>query len=101
MRAPDENPLGNLRDWRAVGEATGLGCSVVASLILFIGGGVLLDNWIGTLPIFTLVGVVLGLVTAGYLLYELAVSAGSARRRTRPSAREDAERRLEPDEQEQ
>ncbi len=57
---------------RAVGVATGLGCSIVAALILCIGGGVWLDSRFGTSPILTLIGVVLGLVVAGYQLWELA-----------------------------
>lgn len=56
----------------AVGAASGLGCSVVASLIVFIGGGVFLDRALGTEPILILVGVALGLIAAGYQLYELA-----------------------------
>jgi putative F0F1-ATPase subunit (Ca2+/Mg2+ transporter) len=42
------------------------------ALILCIGGGVLLDRQFGTSPVFTLVGVALGLMTAGYQLWELA-----------------------------
>jgi F0F1-type ATP synthase assembly protein I len=61
------------QDWRAIGAASGMGCSVVASLLLCIGGGILLDKWLGTLPIFTLVGVGFGLAVSGYLLYQLAV----------------------------
>jgi len=70
-----QNPLGDTteRDLQAVGAATGLGCTVVVSLLLCIGGGVLLDSWLGTAPVFVLIGVALGLFTAGYLLYELAV----------------------------
>ncbi len=70
-----ENPLGNAsqRDLQAVGAATGLGCTVVVSLLLCIVGGVLLDNWLGTSPVLVLIGVALGMATAGYLLYELAV----------------------------
>lgn len=55
----------------AVGAATGLGCSVVVSLIVCIGGGVLLDQAIDSAPLFTLLGVLLGLVAAGYQLWEL------------------------------
>lgn len=80
-RPPRRSP----RDWQAIGTATGLGFSVVISLILCIGSGVLLDQWLGTAPWLTLVGVVLGLATAGYLLYEL-VSLG---RPTRPGKRRD------------
>jgi F0F1-type ATP synthase assembly protein I len=58
-------------DVRAAGVAAGLGCSIVVSLILFIGGGVFLDRWLDTEPIFILIGVGLGLIVAGYQLYEL------------------------------
>jgi ATP synthase protein I len=69
-----ENPLGGTkRDWQAVGAASGLGCTVVVSLLLCIGGGIFLDRWLETSPIFTLSGMMLGLITAGYTLYELAV----------------------------
>ena len=68
----DRPPRGQ-QDWRAIGAASGIGCSVVASLLLCIGGGILLDKWLGTLPIFTLVGVGFGLAVSGYLLYQLAV----------------------------
>jgi ATP synthase protein I len=70
------NPLGtqeSQRDWQAVGIASGLGCSVVVSLLLCVGGGILLDRWLGTEPILLFVGLVLGLGAAAYSLYELAV----------------------------
>lgn len=75
-----ENPLGGTqRDWQAVGVASGLGCTVVVSLLLCIGGGIILDRWLDTSPIFTLSGMVLGLIAAGYSIYELAV-LGSPKR---------------------
>lgn len=61
------------RDIRAIGTAASLGFSMVATLVLMIGGGVLLDRWLDTSPVFTLIGVALGLVAAGYQLYELAL----------------------------
>ena len=57
----------------AAGVASGLGCSIVVTMILLIGGGVALDQWAGTTPLFTLLGVALGLVAAGYQLYELTL----------------------------
>jgi len=71
----EKNPLesGTQRDWRAIGAASGIGCTVVVSLLICIGGGVLLDRWLGTEPIGVLSGVALGLIAAGYALYELAV----------------------------
>ncbi len=72
------------QDWRAIGAASGLGCSIVASLLLCIGGGILLDRWLGTSPVLTLVGVVVGLVVSGYLLYKLAVMDPPRRPSIRP-----------------
>jgi len=63
----------------AVGVATGLGCSVVVSLVGLIGGGLLLDEVTGSTPVFTLVGVALGLVVAGYQLYELTLIGARGR----------------------
>lgn len=63
----------NDRDVRAIGTAAGLGFSLVTSLVLLIGGGVWLDRWQDTSPVFTLIGVALGLIAAGYQLYELAL----------------------------
>ena len=56
----------------AAGVAAGLGCSIVVSVIVLVGGGVVIDDWLGTSPIFTLVGVALALLSSGYQLYELA-----------------------------
>jgi F0F1-type ATP synthase assembly protein I len=64
-QTPDQHEL------RVIGVATGLGCSIVVALVLCIGGGVLLDRQFGTSPIFTLLGVALGLATAGYQLAKL------------------------------
>jgi F0F1-type ATP synthase assembly protein I len=71
----DENPLDARmrRDWRIVGAATGIGCTIVVSLLLCIGVGILIDRWLGIEPIGVLVGVALGLAASGYSLYELTV----------------------------
>jgi hypothetical protein len=69
-----------------VAVASGLGCSIVASIVLTIGGGVFLDRALGTSPVLTLIGVALGLIVAGYQLYELAVM-GQRGRKSPPIAR--------------
>lgn len=79
----DDSPQ-ERQDWRAIGAASGLGCSIVASLLLCIGGGILLDRWLGTSPVLTLVGVVFGLVVSGYLLYQLATMNPPRRAAIRP-----------------
>jgi F0F1-type ATP synthase assembly protein I len=70
---PQEQNLAQREDVQALGAAQGLGCGIVASLIIFIGLGIFLDRRFDTTPIFILVGVVIGLVAAGYQLYELAL----------------------------
>ena len=79
----DDSPR-DRQDWRAIGAASGLGCSIVASLLLCIGGGILLDRWLSTSPVLALVGVVFGLVVSGYLLYQLAVMNPPRRPSIRP-----------------
>ncbi len=54
-------------------SALGLGWSLVGSLVVCILGGVFLDQLFDTTPVLTLIGIVLGLVSAGYLLYELTL----------------------------
>ena len=79
-QSPDQHEV------RVIGVATGLGCSIVVALLLCIGGGVLLDRQFGTSPVFTLLGVALGLVTAGYQLWELA-KVGNSKAQAGPTAR--------------
>ena len=63
----------DIREFSALGPAQGLGCSIVASLLVFILGGVFLDQYLDTAPLLTLIGVGIGLVAAGYQLYELTL----------------------------
>jgi F0F1-type ATP synthase assembly protein I len=65
-----ESPIDN-KELGTIGVASGLGCSIVASLVVFIVGGIFLDRFLGTSPIFLLAGVGIGLIAAGYQLYEL------------------------------
>jgi ATP synthase protein I len=67
------------KDFKDYG-AIGLGWSIGVSLVVFILGGVFLDRWLGTTPWLTLIGVALGLVSAGYLLYELTLINRTDRR---------------------
>lgn len=55
--------------WALASQA---GCSIV---IFFAGpliGGILLDKWLGTLPIFLIAGLFAGLALAGYSLIRLS-----------------------------
>lgn len=82
-----DGPTPEAQDVRIVGVATGLGCSIVAALMLCIGGGVWLDRQFGTSPVLTLIGVALGLATAGYQLWELA-KLGSSKAQAGPITRQ-------------
>ena len=83
-----DGPNPELRDQLGpIGMATGLGCSVVVTLVMTIGGGVLLDRWRGTEPVFTLVGLALGLLGAGYELWELTKVGGKPSSRKPPLSR--------------
>lgn len=67
----DPSPT-DMKQMRATGVAAGLGCSIVATVIIFVVGGILLDRKFGTEPWLTLVGVGIAVVAAGYQLYELS-----------------------------
>jgi ATP synthase protein I len=70
-----ENPRESqsTKDWQAIGAASGLGCTVAVSLIVCIGAGIFLDRWLDSQPVMVLIGMVLGMIAAGYALYELVV----------------------------
>lgn len=72
-------PNHQVENAKVIGLATALGFSVVASLIFFIVLGILLDQWLDKSPLFTLIGVALGLVGAGYQLYELILVSDNKR----------------------
>jgi F0F1-type ATP synthase assembly protein I len=72
VRESGSGPRFDRQQVRAIGVAIGFGCSTVGALIFFIVGGLLLDRWLDTTPVFTLIGVLLGLVGAGSQLYRLA-----------------------------
>lgn len=54
------------------GVAFDLGLRLGISVILGVGGGLLLDGWLHTSPIFTLVGMVLGIGAAMYTIWDVA-----------------------------
>jgi len=64
-------PAGEPRpaDW---GIAFDLGVRLGISVLLGVGGGLLLDSWLHTSPIFTLIGVVLGIGAAMYTIWDVA-----------------------------
>lgn len=80
---PDEN---------AESRGFGAGYSIVAAgfqlafaVLLFLGAGILLDRWLHTKPIFTVIGVLVGL-GAGMYVFILRVLAESPKRKARGGA---------------
>ena len=49
-----------------------LGLRLGISVILGVGGGLLVDSWLDTSPIFTLIGMVLGIGAAMYTIWDVA-----------------------------
>jgi F0F1-type ATP synthase assembly protein I len=65
-----EPPSGELpRNW---GLVLDLGMRLGLSVVIGVIAGVLLDNWLGTSPLFTLLGVVVGVGAAMYSIWDVA-----------------------------
>ena len=63
------------RDLQSIGVAVTLGFGTAVSLAVLAGGGVWLDTRLDTAPLWSLVGLFLGLLAAGYQLYELVLAS--------------------------
>ena len=61
----------NRRGFVVAMRLLGLGWYVAIAIVLGVAGGIWLDNRMGTLPLFTLLGVLLGSVAAFYGLYRM------------------------------
>ncbi len=51
-----------------------LGLRLAVSVILGLGPGLFVDNWLGTTPIFTLIGMLVGISAAMYTIWIVARS---------------------------
>ena len=81
MEPDDENDLGTgdkptgrspQANW---GVAFDLGIRLGISVILGLGAGLLLDSWLHTSPLFTLIGMVVGIAAAMYTIWDVARNA--------------------------
>jgi len=54
------------------GVVLDLGLRLGISVLLGVGGGLLLDGWLRTSPAFTLIGMVLGIGAAMYTIWDVA-----------------------------
>ncbi len=57
--------------WALALRLMGVGWYVAASVVIGIVGGYLVDRWLGTTPVFIIVGVILGTTVAFYGLYRM------------------------------
>ena len=55
--------------------ALDLGVRLGVSVFLGLGAGLLLDSWLHTSPIFTLIGMVVGIAAAMYTIWDVARDA--------------------------
>ena len=73
----DEGPSEQPPPTRPPNWALGLdlGVRLGVSVAIGLGGGLLLDNWLNTTPVFTLIGMVLGIGAAMVTIWNVARDA--------------------------
>ncbi len=72
----DDESTGQQRKTAAgIGIALDLGVRLGVSVFLGLGAGLLLDSWLHTSPIFTLIGMVVGIAAAMYTIWDVARDA--------------------------
>ena len=59
----------------------GLGWQIAGAMVIFVGSGLGLDLWLGTMPWCTLAGALLGVVSIFALLYRVNAEMNAASRR--------------------
>ena len=59
-------PSGEQGTWKALGELSSIGLTLVISTVLGLVGGYYVDRWLGTTPWLLLIGLVLG-IAAGFV----------------------------------
>ncbi len=59
--------------WAAALRLTGIGFYVVTCILLGVFGGLWLDNKLVTGPLFIILGLVIGLLLAGYGVYRMII----------------------------
>jgi F0F1-type ATP synthase assembly protein I len=68
---PDQRP-GQVPSSPNWGVALDLGLRLGLSVVIGVVAGVLLDNWLNTSPLFTLLGVAVGIGAAMYSIWDVA-----------------------------
>jgi len=60
-----------MQGWQAALGVLGMGWYVVIAIILGISGGLWVDGEFGTKPLFTIIGLMIGIVAAVYGVYQM------------------------------
>lgn len=60
-----------MRRWQAALRLIGVGWYVAGSILLGVFGGLWLDNKFDTKPLFVVAGLILGIIVAGYGVYQM------------------------------
>ena len=71
----DESTRQQRKTAAGIGIALDLGVRLGVSVVIGLGAGLLLDNWLHTSPIFTLIGMVVGISAAMYTIWDVARNA--------------------------
>ncbi len=69
---PEEDGSKQVQPAQNWGIVLDLGMRLGLSVLIGIGAGVVLDNWLHTSPLFTLIGVVVGVGAAMYSIWDVA-----------------------------
>jgi ATP synthase protein I len=59
-------PAGDPSAWKALGELSTVGLTLVLATVIGLAGGYYLDKWLGTSPWLTLIGLLFG-IAAGFV----------------------------------
>lgn len=85
------------RNYQSIGLAATMGFGIAISLAVMVGGGVWLDVRLNSAPLWTIIGLALGMIAAGYQLYELVLASRKDRKHgpiaTRLAKRQKGKRR--------
>ena len=57
---------GETSTWKALGELSSIGMTLVAATVIGLGAGYYADRWLGTKPWLTVIGLILG-IAAGFV----------------------------------